>query len=376
MPMNEASQRDGGTVFMRVRPWVKIATIAGAVALVAAVPLVGRAIVVPAEQNDEIPGVALPATQPVTGSVTASTSDADDVYALRVPAGRWLWARTTAAAGTDVDLYLFGATAKSVRSTTPAVAFSERQGTSFEFIRYRASVDTTAYVDVAAYADKATYELRYGMPSEEIVVSAKAPTTFAWGGSATISGTVKRSATGTAVPAGEYVYLMYRPYGAARYTVQTRTQTDADGNYEFEVKPSKRTYYQVRHLGSSRFVAPLDPAGLTITPSAALGDPRVPSTVTRNTSFVAYGYLRPRHTAGAKSVQVRCYQLQPDGTYLFKTAAAATNYDYSTSTGTITKYKATVSVPSAGTWRFRAYIAGDSTHASTWSPGSVYRTVP
>jgi hypothetical protein len=171
------------------------------------------------------------------------------------------------------------------------------------------------------------------------------------------------------------VYLHHRPYGAKRYTIYAKTQTAEDGSYSFEVEPTKRTVYQVRHLGSADFVAPVDPAGETITPYAYLTTPVVPSTLQAKVDYNVYGYLKPHHPAGEQSVEVRCYQLQPDGTYELKAKIPATNFDHDTRAGTITKYRAVLRVPEAGVWKFRAYISGDSQHASTFSIGWRQRIV-
>jgi len=352
------------------------------VALLVAAPSLAYAGDLQADVANDIPGAPLPAAQPVTGSVASvGANDADDVYAVQLTAGQWFWAELHGApdTATDFDLFLFGPEAKSVSGLVAARARSERENTSFEWIRFKAPEDMTVYLDVYAFGGTGKYSLRYGTPSSEVSMGLTGPKTVAWGRSAALTGTMKRVVDAVPV-AGERVVLFHKPYGARNYSRLAETRTDASGVYRFAVTPKKQTRYVARFLGSSNYVLPADPAAISVIPRAWLGTPSVPYGLKRKVTFSVSGYLKPRHspaaTTSTQRVKIRCYLRQRNGSYVLKKTVLARNTDYRTSGGVlITKYKARVALPYAGRWRIRAYIAGDTTHTSAWSVASRYRTV-
>ncbi len=215
-------------------------------ALLVAVPCVAHAGDLEADVANDIPGSPLPTAQPVGGSVASvGANDADDVYAVELKAGQWFWAELHGApdTATDFDLFLFGPDAKSVSGPVAALAKSERENTSFEWVRFKAPADMTVYVDVYAFGGSGKYSLRWGKPASEVSMGLTGPRTVAWGGTATLTGTMKRRADSTPV-GGARVVLFHRPYGARQYSRLAEARTDARGIYRFAVKPKKQTRYR------------------------------------------------------------------------------------------------------------------------------------
>jgi len=102
-------------------------------------------------------------------------------------------------------------------------------------------------------------------------------------------------------------------------------------------------------------------------PRAKLGRPHFPGVVVSGESFDVWGTLRPRHAAGAQSVQIRCYykDLLGGGWELEKTVWA-TNENH----GSYTHYTATMTLDAPGypvACRLQAYAPADSKHRATTS---------
>ena len=279
-----------------------------AVSALLAVPIIARAET-PDFGDDIKTATALPAQQPVAGWLSFTDGgDNDDVFRTKVPAGKWFWAQLRGESGTDFDLYLFGPNATSVTGIVPAAARSERERTSMEFVRYKASVDTTVNVDVFAFNGKGDYKLTYGFPDTEIAISISAPSASEWGHSATVKGRVTKLTDGAGV-AGERVYVFQKPYGAGQYSYLTSKATGADGSYSFALTPTKQTRYRIRHLGSSKYITPTTNPSFAITPKLYFSNHpyTTTGTMTYGKYYSVWGYFKPKHSVGSKEIKVRAY---------------------------------------------------------------------
>ena len=105
-------------------------------------------------------------------------------------------------------------------------------------------------------------------------------------------------------------------------------------------------------------------------PYATLYKPVAPSRVTHGVRFSVYGYVKPKHSSGYYLVTLNFYLRNSHGTYVYHSHVHAKRYYYS---NTMTKYKATLSLPHRGTWRVRAYHS-DAGHSPSYS-GYDYITV-
>jgi hypothetical protein len=97
-------------------------------------------------------------------------------------------------------------------------------------------------------------------------------------------------------------------------------------------------------------------------PKPALGAPRAPGTVAAGARFTVTGTLSPRHPAGARSVEIRCYRFNGSAWVLRRTVLA-TNRD----AGDATRYEARFALGKAGRWSLRAYAPADAEHSGVSS---------
>jgi hypothetical protein len=342
---------------------IRVAVVAAVIALVA-VPFSARAMMGAATDDDVSSAVAL-RSSPTTGTVDQAT-DLDDVYRVDLTAGKWIYASLSGASGSDFDLYLFGPGTRSVSTTQAAVAYSETPKSSSERILYQVKTSGTHYLDVWAYGGTGSYSVTYGFPTAKPSVSATGPAICEWESSVPIAGTVTDA--GGKAATGEKVYLYAKPYGASSYSKLAEVKTNTAGAYSFTVKPKSQTRYQVRHLGSSKFL-PTTASVVTVTPRAYLTKPTAPGTVTKGVQFTSIGYLKPRHPAGGKNVKLTCYRREA-GVW----AARKTVYAVSANYSTYTKYTARFTLPYSGDWKIVASVSGDGQHAQTTS-AARYRTV-
>jgi hypothetical protein len=104
-----------------------------------------------------------------------------------------------------------------------------------------------------------------------------------------------------------------------------------------------------------------------VLPKASVTTPAGPSTARRGRTFTVSGYVAPKHSSGRYLATLYCYRYQ-SGHYVLRKTVMARRYSYSSKKS---KYRASVSLPYAGTWRIRAYHA-DSRHGSSWSSGYRY----
>ncbi len=139
-----------------------------------------------------------------------------------------------------------------------------------------------------------------------------------------------------------------------------RLLTSSTGLYSTSVRLPRCTYFKLDYPGSTTWAAASSPA-VRVLARAYLTTPIAVSSVRRGASFKAVGYLKPRHEAGTGAVKLYCYRYERGSWVLRKTVTLYAS-DYSG----YTRYSGTLSLPSAGSWRMRAYH-GDSSHTATYS---------
>lgn len=199
-------------------------------------------------------------------------------------------------------------------------------------------------------------------PSDPAVALTTASKTLSYGGIGTVSGTLK--VLGEPL-SNTQVILRSGTSSTTLKDTTARATTNSLGQFSFAVKPSIKTYYQVRapqtatHAGSSS-------GTIAFTPKVYLTRPYAPLTARRSTAFTSYGYLKPKHAADTYPARIYLYRYVNGSWryYRYVNAKASTVSSY-------TQYSASVRLPYAGKWRIRAYHA-DGGHAATWS---TYRYV-
>ncbi len=195
-------------------------------------------------------------------------------------------------------------------------------------------------------------------------IGLAAPTTCSWGGTALVKG--KLWSDVEPFLAGREVSVEARPYGSSAWSTVATATTGADGWYQARVSPKKRTAYRVHFAGEGELVQ-VTSYTRTITPRAVVTKPTVPRKVIRNRRFSSYGYIRPKHVKGAKSVGIKCYKWDSARRrYRYHHTVWAVNQGYDTVKAR-TRYYARYSLPHRGKWKLVAWTKADTWHATTYA---------
>jgi hypothetical protein len=279
----------------------------------------------------------------------------------------------------DVDWYYF-----YVGTTCDVTVSYNSSDYSASFAWYRFNGGTLVEYDSCTYAnhwstnrrlEPGLYYVKFsgGSGAYDFTASGFQSTTLtistplaevSYGQPLTLSG---RLAGGATALSGKLVVPQYS-YDNAAWTSLASTRTDAYGTYRFRVTPTRRTYYRVRYNGGGTSLVCTSRVVSTL-PRVYLTTPSLSATPTLNQSVTLAGFLKPKHAAGASSVQLKCYRYQA-GVWVYVKTAYATNRDYST----YTRYAAATPFAARGAWRVRAYHPADSSNAATYS-GWKYFTV-
>ena len=94
----------------------------------------------------------------------------------------------------------------------------------------------------------------------------------------------------------------------------------------------------------------------------SLTRPSAPTAIGDDVRFTSTGTLKPRHTAGAKTIRIKCYK-RVAGEWKLKKTVYARNVNKPGGT----QYRATFALPSPGKWKLVAYHPSDALHAATTS---------
>jgi hypothetical protein len=137
------------------------------------------------------------------------------------------------------------------------------------------------------------------------------------------------------------------------------TQADVGGSYHDLWTVNVSTQVASLLMADATQVAP-KPAPLM--PAATVSTPSGPSSVKHGRTFTVIGTVGPRHTTGTYVATLYCYRLE-SGDWVLHKMVKAKRYAYSS---TKSKYSASLSLPSAGTWRIRAFHL-DAGHRGSWS---------
>lgn len=215
------------------------------------------------------------------------------------------------------------------------------------------SVDGAGNVESPRNA--ATFTVGVALPSTLSLRTSAGTVTY--GGSAVLTGML----VGTTAISGRQLTLESSTDGKSWKSASTTYETDALGEVRVTVNLTTRRYYRLQFVGDSTWAGGAS-ASVIVTPRVYLTRPAAPTSVKRAKAFSAYGYIKPRHTAGTYPVAIKAYRYQSGKWVLRKTVLAkASNYS------TYTKYNKSLTLPYAGRWRIRAYHAADSKNAATYS---------
>lgn len=318
--------------------------------------------------DDDIPGVGL-ATESLTDTLTGGTNgwDSHDVFSIALTQGQWIYLSAKSSAS-DVDLYLWRPGTQSVRSGTASdLAASSVTQVATERILFQASESGTYYVDAYGRSGSGSYELSYGLPTEEATISIAASATIPYGQTGSVVGTL--TAASGEMRRAATVDLYRASPGSAAWQFVTSSVTDSMGRYIFAVAPTSKTRYSVRFAGDTSLLS-AESAAATVAPQVYVRTPIAPSTMSRSRYYTVYGSLKPRHAKGSYPVRIyRWRRVNGAWKSYGYVKAIASNY------GTYTKYSARVRLSTAGKWRLRAIAPEDAAHARSYSTGYDYVTV-
>jgi hypothetical protein len=193
------------------------------------------------------------------------------------------------------------------------------------------------------------------------------PTTVAWGKPWTLNAALSTAAR-AAIPDAQ-VKLMQSVSSGAWALVSTLTPAAGTSTYTGSIAaPTQKTAYRLVYEGAAAYAETIS-GSVTVTPKVKLGHPVAPLTVKKKKSFTVYGSLTPKANAGSKTVKVKCY-LKKSGKWVLKKTVTTKN----SNKGSASQYKASMSLPSRGSWKLVAFAAATSKYAATTS-GSEYLKV-
>ncbi len=90
---------------------------------------------------------------------------------------------------------------------------------------------------------------------------------------------------------------------------------------------SRRTWYRLRYDGDAHHLAPTS-ATVQLAPQVYLTRPSAPRRSGDDVRFTSTGTLKPRHTAGAKTIRIKCYK-KVSGAWKLKQTVYARNVNKS-----------------------------------------------
>ncbi len=117
--------------------------------------------------DDDIPGVAIPAS-PFSGSPSQST-DLDDVFRVALTSGQTLQASITGSSGSDFRLYLYAPGNASVKDPATPYLVAASGGDYPRSLSYKATATGTYYVDAYAAVGAGSYSVTYSITSGDTV---------------------------------------------------------------------------------------------------------------------------------------------------------------------------------------------------------------
>ena len=210
-------------------------------------------------------------------------------------------------------------------------------------------------------------------------VAAPAPTTLtltarsltvSWGATAILNGTLRTTANPPLPVDQQMVMVEYtatpndpNSWVVAAHISNTPAQYGT-GQYTYNF-PAERSYYWRMDFAGTADWAASTSTFLSVKIAPLVGKPSCPSSIKAKKKFTVSGSLRPRFTAGAKTVKVKAY-VRKNHKWKFYKAYDATNAN----ANGYTKYSVRLSIAKKGKYRFNGVTAATSDFAAATSPWS------
>ena len=172
--------------------------------------------------------------------------------------------------------------------------------------------------------------------------------------------------------ADKTVYVDALADGSAVWKTVAKLRTSPIGSVAWTSTPANAVSYRFRHAGGgSDYLSASVSSVLRIVPSALIGNPMAPASMSRARSYVVSGILRPRHLQGTYPVRIYMWRQAANGSWKSYGYVRAKASDYLS----YTTYARAIRLSLAGKWRLRAYAPADSGHLAVWSKGYDYVVV-
>lgn len=159
----------------------------------------------------------------------------------------------------------------------------------------------------------------------------------------------------------EHQVALQYSYDNVNWSNLATLTTGVTGTVEYSYQSPKIAWVRPVVTADSYFLTTVG-TSVKVSVLPGLGKPSTPSTVTHGRTFIIYGYLKPRHTAGAHDVKIRLYRYR-SGKWSYYKTVTTTNANY----GSYTRYSVRTSVPGAGSWRAYASYAGTASYSAMTS---------
>lgn len=282
----------------------------------------------------------------------ATVSDARDVYQ-----GQAMVQLTAGDGGSGVAATYFSLDGSAERPYTAPISVTTVGSHNLTF----RSVDSVSNTEPA-------HSVAFTVTANTAIGLTTGPITLAkFGDACTIRGKLE---LGGSSPSGRRVSLQSGVTPSEFSDTGRAAVTAADGTFAFAVAPQKRTYYRVTFAGDAQGYTGSTSEYLAVTPRAAVGNPRVPKTVSLGQSATVTSLLRPRHASGSYPVRLFIDRYVGGKWKRYGIVKVkVTNY------ADCSRYTKSLKLPSRGRWRLRAYHPADPGHAASWSSSYGYVTV-
>ena len=194
--------------------------------------------------------------------------------------------------------------------------------------------------------------------------------TVNWGATAILNGVLQTSANPPLPVDQQMVMVEYSatPNAPGSWIVAAQISNTlaqyGTGQYTYDF-PAQCSYYWRMHFAGTADWAASTSTFLSVKVAPIVGKPSCPLSIKAKKKFTVSGSLRPRFTAGAKTVQVRAY-VRKNKQWKFYKAYNATNAD----SGAYSKYAVKLSISKKGKFRFKGVTAASSDFAAAagaWS---------
>ncbi len=232
-------------------------------------------------------------------------------------------------------------------------------------VQYRDSLG-----NVAELSDTITY---LGPPAPALGTPS-VPSSVGAGKAFTVWGTLGPASAATQVVKLKlYRYDAGKPVLVREYATVNATVGDTT-KYSAKITLTRKAQYSFKayNVASTDWASTTTPnsAIMKVKAIATLGQPKAPSVVNKGQRFTVWGTIKPRVTAGSKTVKLNLYRYT-SGKWSYVKTYSTVNANYSS----YSKYSTRIAITTRGTYRFKAIWPESASWAAAASTTSSSKTV-